>query len=278
MLKKTFEYLKISLNPAISQKNKAKLLPSIKKKDKQIEVLKNKIETLKNQNARLQAKINAKENQLMDFYLKKDDLKIIHLDNIPIDKKIDKNIQKVSEIYENEYGQEIAKYFSTHEKPRLSYMALALKKTKAASLLDVGVGQGVFINILALLKIFKKLDGIDIANHKYLINLGFNFILMDATKLKYPNNHFDVVVCMEVLEHLENDEEVPKIISELRRVASKKILITVPFNEQPLPDYHKRSFSENKIRELFPDGRLTLLYKQGTSWILIEEEGAVQSI
>jgi ubiquinone/menaquinone biosynthesis C-methylase UbiE len=43
--------------------------------------------------------------------------------------------------------------------------------------------------------------------------------------LQYKDNAFDLVLCNEVLEHVENPE---KALQELKRVTSKYLLLSVP--------------------------------------------------
>ncbi len=47
----------------------------------------------------------------------------------------------------------------------------------------------------------------------------------DITNLSYANDSYDTVICMEVLEHLLNPL---KAIDELKRIAKKRIIISVP--------------------------------------------------
>jgi ubiquinone/menaquinone biosynthesis C-methylase UbiE len=47
----------------------------------------------------------------------------------------------------------------------------------------------------------------------------------DAHELPYPGQSFDVVLCLEVLEHMDNPE---KVIDELCRVSRGQVLVSVP--------------------------------------------------
>jgi len=49
--------------------------------------------------------------------------------------------------------------------------------------------------------------------------------IMNAERLQYKDNSFDLVICSEVLEHLENPQ---KALRELIRVSKKYILVSVP--------------------------------------------------
>lgn len=50
-------------------------------------------------------------------------------------------------------------------------------------------------------------------------------VLEDAQKLSHKDNQFDLVLCLEVLEHIKNFETV---LNELQRVSSKNVIISVP--------------------------------------------------
>lgn len=48
----------------------------------------------------------------------------------------------------------------------------------------------------------------------------------DVHKLKYEDKYFDVIVCSEVLEHVDNPIEA---MHELRRITKKLLIISVPY-------------------------------------------------
>ena len=49
--------------------------------------------------------------------------------------------------------------------------------------------------------------------------------IADVHELPYRDNEFDTVVCLETLEHVENPHAA---VQELKRVAKKRIIISVP--------------------------------------------------
>jgi hypothetical protein len=82
--------------------------------------------------------------------------------------------------------------------------------------------------------------------------------------LPFRNESFDLVTCLEVLEHLPH-EEFKKGISELQRICRKYIIITVP-NDSDLrsslvmcpecycwfnPYFHMRRFNADILQNLF---------------------------
>jgi ubiquinone/menaquinone biosynthesis C-methylase UbiE len=97
------------------------------------------------------------------------------------------------------------------------------------TLLEVGCGEGYLINRINKLKKFKRIVGTDLseeiiclANQKYP---HINFSGADICSMNFKENEFDVVIACEVLEHLNNYE---KALSEIRRVAKKFVIISVP--------------------------------------------------
>jgi len=137
------------------------------------------------------------------------------------------------------------------------------------SVLDVGCGNGFFINFLRKTGRYKKLVGLDTSAE------ALKFVETERVQgvidsLPFKNNSFDLVTCLEVLEHLP-EEDFKKGILELQRVSKKYILITVP-NEESLerslvmcpkcccwfnPHFHMRSFDKKRMGNLFNNFILT---------------------
>lgn len=77
-----------------------------------------------------------------------------------------------------------------------------------------------------------------------------NYIVADGTRLPFADRAFDVVACLDVLEHIEPDDR-SSFIAELSRVAGKGIVVTAPFDgeyvimaEKLLFDYVTRVFGD----------------------------------
>ncbi len=100
---------------------------------------------------------------------------------------------------------------------------------KVDSILDVGCGEGFTLNRLKEKGIGKKLEGVEYA--KEAIVLGkttypdIKIIQGSIYELPYKDNAFDLVLCTEVLEHLEKPQNALK---ELVRVSNKYLVISVP--------------------------------------------------
>ena len=104
-----------------------------------------------------------------------------------------------------------------------------LKTVPEGSILDVGCGEGFTLHKLQERSIGKKLEGIEY--QKRAISLGkkeypdLKITQGSIYELPYKANSFDLVLCTEVLEHMDNPE---KALSELVRVSKKYLLLSVP--------------------------------------------------
>ncbi|MBU3897258.1 MAG: class I SAM-dependent methyltransferase [Nanoarchaeota archaeon] len=112
-------------------------------------------------------------------------------------------------------------------------------------ILDAGTGSGYMVNEIrkrGFVTIGSDLSSkmIKIAKKDY----GNYFVTDDIMKSRFKDNQFDVVIFSETLEHIP---DLNRAMKELRRVASKYILITVPYKEKVvmevcphcLKKYHK---------------------------------------
>jgi SAM-dependent methyltransferase len=134
------------------------------------------------------------------------------------------------------------------------------------SIVDVGCGNGIFVNYLTgTSRDFERLLGIDRSN------IALRFVKADKVRanidaLPFRAGEYDLVVCLEVIEHLP-----VKIydlgLREICRVSNKYVLISVPNNESLRtsliecpkcfsrfnPDYHMRSFDSKSMEMLLSE-------------------------
>ena len=103
------------------------------------------------------------------------------------------------------------------------------KKTKPQSVVDVGCGEGFTLERLRQNKIGHELVGIDFLDRAIKIGkkLHPKLSLLPGTiyHIPFKDNSFDLVICTEVLEHLEHPE---KALAELQRVTKGTCIISVP--------------------------------------------------
>lgn len=139
------------------------------------------------------------------------------------------------------------------------------------TILDVGCGGGIFINSLLSTypDRFDRITALD-CSEDALTHVKTEKFKGNVAKLPFEDESFDLVTCMEVLEHLDQ-EDYEKGVSELQRVSRKYIILTVPNNQDLVallvmcpkcyccfnPSFHVRSFDKNTLRKLFNKFRLT---------------------
>lgn len=150
------------------------------------------------------------------------------------------------------------------EKERLADTMAAIPPD-VTSILDVGCGNGYFVNALLAAHPgrFDRVVGLD-RSETALRHVRAEAVRGSITELPFANDSFDLVTCLEVLEHLSCDDYV-QALSELNRVSTRYLLITVP-NAQNLRSelvvcprccccfnrhLHVRSFDEVCLARLF---------------------------
>jgi len=84
-------------------------------------------------------------------------------------------------------------------------------------------------------------------------------IVADAHSLPFEDNSYDVVTITEILEHVKDDK---KCLSEAYRIARKKVIITVPWEEMWTEEFG-RFKNPDHIRYYTPDGFRELLMELG---------------
>lgn len=155
-------------------------------------------------------------------------------------------------------------WFPPEDYERVQKLA-TLIPDQAATVLDVGCGNGLFLNHLkrTYANRFQTLVGLD-RSEAALEHVETETAVSSIDRLLFSDLQFDTVTCMEVLEHLPLTT-YSKALTELARVARQSIIICVPYKQNlrasqcqcPTcltcfnPDYHVRSFNEDALRTLF---------------------------
>lgn len=106
---------------------------------------------------------------------------------------------------------------------------LILSKISFESILDVGCGEGMFIHYNFEIFRNKYCCAIDIDEKEIETaksNISFCELKVGSIyNIPYSNDSFDIVVCTEVFEHLDNPELA---INEIHRVTKNFVLLSVP--------------------------------------------------
>lgn len=93
----------------------------------------------------------------------------------------------------------------------------------SGKVLDIGCHGGLFTERIIKKISSKKIYGIDISSEaiegaKKRIPVG-HFKVANAQQLPFADNSIDVVICLEVIEHVDNPR---KVLSEIKRVLKKE--------------------------------------------------------
>jgi len=120
----------------------------------------------------------------------------------------------------NKDPQGAESFFELKKDKRTKRFLEAIKDLSHPKILEIGMGQGRFLKKIARFRPDAEFFGIDISRSaidlvKNDSHLNGTFLIGDAEKIPFPNNSFDVVVIMDVLEHVPNPE---KVIAEVNRV------------------------------------------------------------
>jgi SAM-dependent methyltransferase len=150
-----------------------------------------------------------------------------------------------------------------HERTRIAG-AISVIPGDVRTVLDLGCGNGAFLNMLLECHPgrFERVIGLD-ASREALRHVKAEAIQGSVAELPFEDESFDLVTCMETLEHL-SQLDFQRAVGELQRVSRKYILLTVPNGEDLTkqlvmcpecrccfnPYFHVRSLDEIRLREL----------------------------
>jgi ubiquinone/menaquinone biosynthesis C-methylase UbiE len=135
------------------------------------------------------------------------------------------------------------------------YRHVASLIPQGSYVLDVGCGEGVFIE---LLRDEYSISGIGIDFSKYAItklkSKGLKGVVAFATNIPFPADEFDVVIALELLEHLSSSDG-KKALGQMKMTCKPKGMIIVsvptPWGLKPQVEAeHLRTYTEGDIRLL----------------------------
>jgi len=143
------------------------------------------------------------------------------------------------------------------------FLALNRWVDEGSRVLDVGFGLGYALNILAIKA--SEVSGVDIdaraLEHCRATVEGRNprlrsLALYDGLNLEFPDGEFDVVTCVDVLEHVEH---YGRFLDELLRVSRKGVFISTPNRRReytrrdgrPRNPWHLREWTRDELDPIF---------------------------
>jgi ubiquinone/menaquinone biosynthesis C-methylase UbiE len=154
-----------------------------------------------------------------------------------------------------ESGLRLHKFKRSAVLPRVKRVFGFFHQLRPSTLLDVGSGRGVFL--WPLLDSFADLGVhcIDVRQDRVTDLLAvreggvgrLNATVMDATAMTFPDDSFDAVTLLEVLEHLQRPAEA---VAHSVRVARRFVVASVPSKPDDNPE-HIHLFTGDTLSELF---------------------------
>jgi ubiquinone/menaquinone biosynthesis C-methylase UbiE len=108
-------------------------------------------------------------------------------------------------------------------------------KLSGKSIIDVGCGDGDFLKVLLNKGDFEKVVCSDLSTRrikntlKKFKNHKLKFKSANITCLPFSKKEFDIVTCLQVLEHLK---DYKKAICELARISNNYLVVSVPNKEK----------------------------------------------
>jgi ubiquinone/menaquinone biosynthesis C-methylase UbiE len=139
--------------------------------------------------------------------------------------------------------------------PRVRRVLGALRQLAPGRLLDLGTGRGVFLwplvdempalQVVAIDRLAHRVFELEAVARGGLSRLAV--ARMDATRLAVPDQAFDVVTVLEVLEHIP---DATAAVAEAMRAARRAVVATVPSHEDDNPE-HIHLFDGRRLEQLF---------------------------
>ena len=129
--------------------------------------------------------------------------------------------------YDQIYKHEVAYWWFRGRRKLLGEIMQNLPKKSLLKILDTGCCTGYNLHTLSK---FGKVYGVDTEKKavQYCKTRGFKrvFLLNNGLKLPFKNNYFDVVTCLDVLEHVKEDEDYLKELHRVLSPGGKLVLFT----------------------------------------------------
>lgn len=130
---------------------------------------------------------------------------------------------------ENPLKQKMVQNLNGKILDQLTRLVKALRGKDFVKILDAGCGEGFIMNLMSaniqnaeIVGLEYTKEALDVARK---MNPGLKYVQGDIYNMPFGDASFDIVVCTEVLEHLEDPVTA---LNELQRVSKKYILLTVP--------------------------------------------------
>jgi ubiquinone/menaquinone biosynthesis C-methylase UbiE len=139
---------------------------------------------------------------------------------------------QVKESYARQYGASSVAWRMAAAKNKARNIQELAKNIAFSNVLEVGCGEGSILHWLSEWNVCENLNGIDIsesgvevAQSKKIKNVQ-HLGVFDGYSIPFPDQHFDLVICSHVMEHVEHERT---LLREIMRV-SKYQIFEVPID------------------------------------------------
>lgn len=188
--------------------------------------------------------------------------------NLPLEQLADYQIDEIIS-YGKQNGLKMYRFKEKEDLPRVKMALGFLKAVYPESLLDVGSGRGVFLFPFMRDFPYARVTSLDILPHRVefmnMIHLGgvdkLNALQANICDWNIPDNSFDVVTMLEVLEHIP---EVEKAITNAVRIAQKYVVVSVPSKPDNNPE-HIHLLTKDKLTTMFTAAGAKKLHFDGVN-------------
>lgn len=106
--------------------------------------------------------------------------------------------------------------------PKIKYIGKHIDLSKNPSVLDVGCGNGFFTYYLSALS---DTVGLDYSRHLLALNPCSPLVQGSALSLPFKDNTFDIVICSNLLHHLEKPLSA---VDEMKRISRRFVVMVEP--------------------------------------------------
>lgn len=150
------------------------------------------------------------------------------------------------------------------------------------SLLDAGTCFGFFPLLAKRHEPHLRVTALDLSAPILDLARGFGdgeesgpveFVAGDACSLPFPDDSFDTVTLLHVLEHL-SPEVGGRVVEEIARVARRRVVIAVPLEDEPDDAFgHVRSFSRESLVSMVSETGCQVRYEEFRGgWVVMDRD------